>query len=83
MAQKYKVKMPVLTAVARIIDNELTPQKAVLELMGLPQVTLNSLILIELITRKFMTLIRLLESSFKLHLGGRGLKPWGSKGTKH
>lgn len=38
MAQKYNVKMPVLTAVARIIDNELTPQKAVLELMGLPQV---------------------------------------------
>ncbi|XP_050946690.1 glycerol-3-phosphate dehydrogenase [NAD(+)] 2, chloroplastic isoform X3 [Cucumis melo] len=38
LAQKYKVKMPVLTAVARIIDNELTPQKAVLELMGLPQV---------------------------------------------
>ncbi|KAG6599938.1 Glycerol-3-phosphate dehydrogenase [NAD(+)] 2, chloroplastic [Cucurbita argyrosperma subsp. argyrosperma] len=38
LAQKYNVKMPVLTAVARIIDNELTPQKAVLELMGLPQV---------------------------------------------
>ncbi|KAM7499456.1 hypothetical protein LguiA_023870 [Lonicera macranthoides] len=38
LAQKYKVKMPVLTAVARIIDNELTPNKAVLELMGLPQV---------------------------------------------
>lgn len=30
--------MPVLTAVARIIDNELTPTKAVLELMNLPQV---------------------------------------------
>lgn len=30
--------MPVLTAVARIIDNELTPKKAVLELMRLPQV---------------------------------------------
>lgn len=38
LAQKYKVKMPVLTAVARIIDNELTPQKAVRELMNLPQV---------------------------------------------
>ncbi|GMY08386.1 glycerol-3-phosphate dehydrogenase [NAD(+)] 2, chloroplastic [Fagus crenata] len=38
LAQKYKVKMPVLTAVARIIDNELTPEKAVLELMSLPQV---------------------------------------------
>ncbi|KAK9682706.1 hypothetical protein RND81_10G090600 [Saponaria officinalis] len=38
LAQKYNVKMPVLTAVARIIDNELTPQTAVLELMRLPQV---------------------------------------------
>ncbi|XP_057979361.1 glycerol-3-phosphate dehydrogenase [NAD(+)] 2, chloroplastic isoform X2 [Malania oleifera] len=38
LAQKYNVKMPVLTAVARIIDNELTPKKAVLELMNLPQV---------------------------------------------
>ncbi|GJR79119.1 glycerol-3-phosphate dehydrogenase [NAD(+)] 2, chloroplastic [Tanacetum coccineum] len=37
LAQKYNVKMPVLTAVARIIDNELTPQKAVYELMNLPQ----------------------------------------------
>lgn len=38
LGQKYNVKMPVLTAVARIIDNELTPQKAVFELMNLPQV---------------------------------------------
>ncbi|KAL8552358.1 hypothetical protein ACS0TY_001161 [Phlomoides rotata] len=38
LAQKYKVKLPVLTAVARIVDNELTPTKAVLELMNLPQV---------------------------------------------
>ena len=38
LAQKYKVKMPVFTAVTRIIDNELTPKKAVLELMNLPQV---------------------------------------------
>ncbi|OAY83494.1 Glycerol-3-phosphate dehydrogenase (NAD(+)) 2, chloroplastic, partial [Ananas comosus] len=37
LAQRYHVKMPVLTAVARIIDNELTPKKAVLELMSLPQ----------------------------------------------
>lgn len=41
LAQKYKVKMPVLTAVARIIDNELTPTKAVYELMRLPQVFLD------------------------------------------
>ncbi|KFK36941.1 hypothetical protein AALP_AA4G192100 [Arabis alpina] len=38
LAQKYNVKLPVLTAVAKIIDNELTPTKAVLELMNLPQV---------------------------------------------
>ncbi|XP_010540094.1 PREDICTED: glycerol-3-phosphate dehydrogenase [NAD(+)] 2, chloroplastic isoform X2 [Tarenaya hassleriana] len=38
LAQKYNVKLPVLTAVARIIDSELTPNKAVLELMGLPQI---------------------------------------------
>ncbi|KAM0894768.1 hypothetical protein ACQ4PT_024237 [Festuca glaucescens] len=38
LAQKYNVKLPVLTAVARIIDNELTPKKAVMELMNLPQV---------------------------------------------
>ncbi|KAH9308798.1 hypothetical protein KI387_036709, partial [Taxus chinensis] len=37
LAQKYHVKMPVLTAVARILDNELTPKKAVYELMNLPQ----------------------------------------------
>lgn len=41
LAQKYNVKMPVLTAVARIIDNELTPKKAVFELMSLPQVIFN------------------------------------------
>ena len=40
LAQKYNVKMPVLAAVARIIDNELTPKKAVMELMNLPQVNL-------------------------------------------
>ncbi|KAI4302459.1 hypothetical protein MLD38_038201 [Melastoma candidum] len=38
LAQKYHVKLPVLTAVARIIDCELTPKKAVYELMNLPQV---------------------------------------------
>lgn len=42
LAQKYNVKMPVLTAVARIIDNELTPKKAVYELMNLPQVILDT-----------------------------------------
>ncbi|KAJ7527097.1 hypothetical protein O6H91_16G036700 [Diphasiastrum complanatum] len=38
LARKYRVQMPVLTAVARILDNELTPKKAVLELMSLPHV---------------------------------------------
>lgn len=38
LAQKYKVELPVLTAVARILDNELVPTKAVYELMSLPQV---------------------------------------------
>ncbi|KAI7743865.1 hypothetical protein M8C21_030314 [Ambrosia artemisiifolia] len=36
LAQKYNVKMSALTAVPTIIDNELTPQKAVLEFMNLP-----------------------------------------------
>lgn len=38
LARKYRVQMPVLTAVARILDNELTPKTAVLALMSLPQV---------------------------------------------
>ncbi|KAM2975488.1 hypothetical protein FF1_001645 [Malus domestica] len=40
LAQKYNVKMPVLTAVARIIDHELTPKKAGPELMSIPQALL-------------------------------------------
>jgi hypothetical protein len=47
LAQKYNVKLPVLTAVARIIDNELTPKKAVMELMNLPQVGHSILCLIQ------------------------------------
>ncbi|KAL3682526.1 hypothetical protein R1sor_000548 [Riccia sorocarpa] len=39
LARKYRVQMPVLTAVARILENELTPKKAVLALMSLPQVS--------------------------------------------
>lgn len=38
LAKKYRVQMPILTAVARILDNELTPKTAVLALMSLPQV---------------------------------------------
>ncbi|CAM6105503.1 unnamed protein product [Calypogeia fissa] len=37
LARKYRVQMPILTAVARILENELTPKKAVLALMSLPQ----------------------------------------------
>lgn len=51
LAQKYKVKMPVLTAVARIIDNELTPKKAVFELMSLPQVLISSPIKYDIIKK--------------------------------
>ncbi|CAK9157547.1 unnamed protein product [Ilex paraguariensis] len=39
--------MPVLTAVAHIIDNELTPKKAVYELMNLPQLNLKIKALIQ------------------------------------
>ena len=38
LARKYRVQMPVLTAVAQILDGQLTPKKAVMELMSLPQV---------------------------------------------
>lgn len=38
LAKKYRVKMPVLTAVAKILANQLTPKTAVLALMSLPQV---------------------------------------------
>lgn len=38
LAKKYRVQMPILTAVARILDNELTPKTAVMALMSLPQV---------------------------------------------
>lgn len=39
LAQKYNVKLPVLTAVARILEGELTPKNAVLHLMNLPQIS--------------------------------------------
>eukprot|EP00270_Netrium_digitus_P014934 TRINITY_DN5159_c0_g1_i1.p1 TRINITY_DN5159_c0_g1~~TRINITY_DN5159_c0_g1_i1.p1 ORF type:complete len:189 (-),score=63.84 TRINITY_DN5159_c0_g1_i1:166-732(-) len=38
LARKFRVQMPVLTAVAQILENQLTPKKAVMELMSLPQV---------------------------------------------
>eukprot|EP00898_Chlorokybus_atmophyticus_P006678 jgi/Chlat1/7010/Chrsp56S00526 len=38
LARKYRVSLPVLTAVARIVDGQLTPRQAMHELMNLPQV---------------------------------------------
>jgi glycerol-3-phosphate dehydrogenase (NAD+) len=38
LADRYSVSLPVLTAVSRILDNQLTPRTAVLELMNMPQV---------------------------------------------
>jgi len=38
LGKKYNVSLPVLTAVSRILDDQLTPRTAVLELMNMPQV---------------------------------------------
>ena len=38
LARKYRVQLPVLTAVAYILAGRITPRKAVLELMNLPQI---------------------------------------------
>lgn len=38
LARKYRVSLPVLTAVAQVLDNNLTPRQAVFEIMSLPQV---------------------------------------------
>ena len=38
LARKYKVSLPVLTAVARILEDGLDPRVAVEEVMNLPQV---------------------------------------------
>ena len=38
LARKYKVSLPVLTAVARILEDDLDPRDAVQEIMNLPQV---------------------------------------------
>jgi hypothetical protein len=54
LAQKYNVKLPVLTAVARIIDNELTPKRAVMELMNLPQVGHSVFCLIQFFQRSVL-----------------------------
>ena len=38
LAKKYRVALPVLTAVARILDGQLSSRTAVEEVMRLPQI---------------------------------------------
>ncbi len=38
LARKYKVSLPVLTAVAQVLDNAITPSEAVSSIMNLPQI---------------------------------------------
>lgn len=38
LARKYRVQLPVLTAVAQVLDGKITPRIAVEEIMNLPQI---------------------------------------------
>ncbi len=38
LARKYRVSLPVLTAVAQVLDNNLTAREAVCHIMDLPQI---------------------------------------------
>lgn len=38
LAMRYKVQLPVLTAVAQVLEGNLTPKEAVDSIMNLPQV---------------------------------------------
>ncbi|GAX80140.1 hypothetical protein CEUSTIGMA_g7578.t1 [Chlamydomonas eustigma] len=38
LAKRYRVSLPVLTAVAQVLDNNLTPREAVYAIMNLPQI---------------------------------------------
>jgi glycerol-3-phosphate dehydrogenase (NAD+) len=38
LARKYRVSLPVLTAVAQVLDNNLEPAEAVAAVMNLPQI---------------------------------------------
>lgn len=38
LARKYRVQLPVLTAVAQVLDGHITARQAVYEIMNLPQV---------------------------------------------
>lgn len=38
LARKYRVQLPVLTAVAQVLDGHITAKQAVFEIMALPQI---------------------------------------------
>ena len=38
LAKKYRVSLPVLTAVAQVLDNAILPREAVNAIMNLPQI---------------------------------------------
>lgn len=38
LGQKYRVALPVLTAVAQVLDGNLSPKEVVFEIMNLPQI---------------------------------------------
>ncbi len=38
LARRYRVSLPVLTAVAQVLDNALTAREAVFHIMNLPQI---------------------------------------------
>lgn len=38
LARKYRVQLPVLTAVAQVLDGHISPREAVFEIMNLPQI---------------------------------------------
>lgn len=38
LARRYRVSLPVLTAAAQVLDGNISPKKAVYEIMNLPQI---------------------------------------------
>ena len=38
LGRKYRVALPVLTAVAQVLDGNLSPKEVVFEIMNLPQI---------------------------------------------
>lgn len=38
LARRYRVQLPVLTAVAQVVDGHITARQAVFEIMALPQI---------------------------------------------